>query len=470
MSRYADRRNPVPSSSNRGDTRERAYTRERQPVYQGYTGHSNKNIHASRDQITGYGGGDNDDDDETVVETQVSTVVSTAVGTDLSLIKPPTRSRAVSFGANEVEEFNGSEAPEAIEPARSRMENRTPVPQPNASTLVRAVPLGRPSSRGGTPVPSLSRSTPPIRHLSPRPQQAFPSQDRYNLSQRESRSNEYLHDYRTNDQHGGADIEPDDFHDDDAFTAIADSTVAADSIAGTGVATDLSLDEIAPRRAAAGDYAQPAFPMTRSSQGPPQVQRVGHYLPSESASGFSSSYFEQPDERDMPRFGAERSLHGRQSELAPPPAIRRLRSTDGSRDLPKGMSSASGEPSGRSTPTLPGAPQAFRVQDSPIEKELIGLLKELQFSLALKDFHEAFQIGVQRTLVTEDGLGHAYCKVHCKKLPRHEDIAKQTHLRKHWIPIAGSRWEFRTASHSVTVVFKTAALAAYEAQSTTLSR
>lgn len=37
--------------------------------------------------------------------------------------------------------------------------------------------------------------------------------------------------------------------------------------------------------------------------------------------------------------------------------------------------------------------------------------QELQFSLALKDFHDTLQIGVQRTLVAEDGMGHAYCKV-----------------------------------------------------------
>ncbi|GAA5870367.1 hypothetical protein JCM16303_001977 [Sporobolomyces ruberrimus] len=80
------------------------------------------------------------------------------------------------------------------------------------------------------------------------------------------------------------------------------------------------------------------------------------------------------------------------------------------------------------------------------------------------------KVGVERTLVADDGKGHAYCKIHCKKLPRHEDIAKQSHLSKHWVPIAGSRWEFRTPSHSVTVVFKTAALAASEAQFTSPRR
>ena len=60
--------------------------------------------------------------------------------------------------------------------------------------------------------------------------------------------------------------------------------------------------------------------------------------------------------------------------------------------------------------------------------------------MALKDFHDAMKIGVQKTLVAEDGMGHAFCKVHCKRLPRHEDIAREPHLRNHWIPLTGSRW------------------------------
>ena len=66
--------------------------------------------------------------------------------------------------------------------------------------------------------------------------------------------------------------------------------------------------------------------------------------------------------------------------------------------------------------------------------------QQLKFSMALKDFHDAMKIGVQKTLVAEDGMGHAFCKVHCKRLPRHEDIAREPHLRNHWIPLTGSRW------------------------------
>lgn len=42
------------------------------------------------------------------------------------------------------------------------------------------------------------------------------------------------------------------------------------------------------------------------------------------------------------------------------------------------------------------------------------LAQDLRFSVALKDFHDTMRIGVQKTLVAEDGMGHAYCKVHCK--------------------------------------------------------
>lgn len=119
---------------------------------------------------------------------------------------------------------------------------------------------------------------------------------------------------------------------------------------------------------------------------------------------------------------------------------------------------------------------------------VLPALQQLKFSVALKDFHDAMKIGVQKTLVAEDGKGHAYCKVHCKRLPKQEDIAREPHLRNHWIPLTGSHWvslahiryvaradstalqQFRTASHSVTVVFKTAALAAYEAQFLTSRR
>lgn len=111
--------------------------------------------------------------------------------------------------------------------------------------------------------------------------------------------------------------------------------------------------------------------------------------------------------------------------------------------------------------------------------------QELNFSLALKDFHDALRIGVQKTLVSEDGMGHAYVKIHVQRLPKAADLEREKHLKSHWVPLAGSRWvrptvlsiraspalkradyldrvvglpvvqEFRTASHSVTCVFKT---------------
>ncbi|GAA5826712.1 hypothetical protein JCM5353_000089 [Sporobolomyces roseus] len=476
MSRYAERRNSPAPPSNRYDRDERGYYRPGS-VSQG----SGRNGPSGLREETVYP--DEDDDEDTVVESKVSTVVSTAVGTDLSDWKPPTRRRAVSFGANEVEEFNGSEAPDAIIPAPSLRDRRSPLPPSNGNgALLRAVPINRPSSRG---IPQEDRRSPASRMMPPPPvptqrQQQTASPRQYDGDQSyarpspppSSQSNghhdpRYMDNYEEvlqNDRGGGErGNEMDD--DDDAFTAIADST------AGTGVATDLSFEEAVPRRASAGDHTRPSFPSMRSSPAPPQVHRSpfssgsGQYPSVTSASGFDSSYFNRPDEREAPAF-SNGGAKARRDDLAPPATIQRPRSTGSLRDMQLDDEPSIGGIRRRRTPSQPLTSET-RVEDSPVEKELIGLLKELQFSLALKDFHDTLQIGVQRTLVAEDGMGHAYCKVHCKKLPKHEDISKQRHLRNHWIPIAGSRWEFRTASHSVTVVFKTAALAAYEAQFTT---
>lgn len=109
-----------------------------------------------------------------------------------------------------------------------------------------------------------------------------------------------------------------------------------------------------------------------------------------------------------------------------------------------------------------GPPPPDVPEDSPEERNLIRLLKDMNFSVALKDFHDTFGIGVQKTIVAADGFGHAYCKIHCKKLPRHSDIDREPHLKKHWLPMAGNRWQFRTESHKVEILFKSAAVGAYE--------
>lgn len=41
----------------------------------------------------------------------------------------------------------------------------------------------------------------------------------------------------------------------------------------------------------------------------------------------------------------------------------------------------------------------------------------MNFSVALKDLHLTLGLGVQKTLVASDGLGHAYCKIHVKVRP-----------------------------------------------------
>ncbi|GAA5908239.1 uncharacterized protein JCM6883_004319 [Sporobolomyces salmoneus] len=487
MSRYADRRNPLPppSASSRYERQERSYS----PQYpsQSYRGNEpTRSSGLSREPVTlsGNGWDDYEDGEDTVVDSYVSTVVSTAVGTDLSSLKPPTRRRSVSFGANEVEEFNGSEAPDAIEPAPSRQGNRTPLPPTNGA-LLRAVPVDRPSSRlaqqeqmgrrspasMAMPPPSLaSTQRVPSRSSYPDPPRQAPPQ--YSDSRLQgldhSRYNRYGDEVFEDD---GGPFEDND--DEDAFTAVGDSTVGADSTAGTGVATDLSLDyDNNLRRALMEDNARPSFPSMRTSSAPAQIHRPGYSQSygMTSASGFDSSYFAQPDPSEISAFSSSNGGGSGQSfgRLAPPTSMPRPRSTG---SVPDRMEVDSGLYSDGirrgKTPTQSLPPNPARPEDSPVERELIALLKELQFSLALKDFHDTMGVGVERTLVAEDGRGHAYCKIHCKKLPRHDDIVKHRHLRKHWIPITGSSWEFRTPSHSVTCVFKTAAIAAYEAQFTT---
>jgi hypothetical protein len=88
------------------------------------------------------------------------------------------------------------------------------------------------------------------------------------------------------------------------------------------------------------------------------------------------------------------------------------------------------------------------------------------------------KIGVQKTLVAEDGMGNAYCKVrssfpllsaqrnadkgegqvHCKKLPQAKDLVKEKHLAQHWVNMGSSRWVrflFSTVLSTLSGVFNT---------------
>lgn len=227
------------------------------------------------------------------------------------------------------------------------------------------------------PRPSLSaayaRSSPAPHQQQRQPQSYYPSHAQ--LQYRQS-------------PHGFSSLadEPEDEaygSDEDAFTAV-----------GTGVATDLSLDDdeaiqmgrgqlgyqepyggaqgggSAPLPRSAGYYGERGAPPTPAPQTRRQVQYADEY----------------DDDPEPPR------------QLAPPPSIRRPSSSNALR---------AAAPPPRPIPTdLP--------QDSVVEKELIQLLKEMNFSVALKDLHDHLGLGVQKTLVAEDGMGHAYCKVHCK--------------------------------------------------------
>ncbi|GEM06355.1 hypothetical protein Rt10032_c01g0372 [Rhodotorula toruloides] len=461
----------------------------------------------------------------------------------LSALKHQQPKRGVVFGENEVEEFNGSEAPDAIVPARSssRM-GMSPAPSdgrrylsPSASAPAQQG-IGRPRS---TSIDGR-RSAQPFLPPPPPPPRLVVSDARYSMMpppvsttssvrgtvrppSRDDRSygrppTSFARSSNTYPSEED-DVRPfgsDPEDDDDAFTAVA-----------TGVATDLDMEpptrreDPRERLVAVQHQQQPSTystylavprPPSRGVQvrrgiscspiggGPPDhpLDRQSpnsharfasvhtHWPPPTSASGYDSSDFDYPDDIEPPAGLLLRQRHLAGMRSTPPVSEQR--------GIARPVSSASARmqvddydsppppppPPYRSNPAAPPieryerpphanaaarrAAQRDLPEDSPVEKELIALLKELQFSLALKDFHDALSIGVQKTLVAEDGMGHAYCKVHCKRLPRHEDIEREVHLKQHWVPIAGSRWEFRTTSHRVTVVFKTAALAAYEAQ------
>lgn len=257
-----------------------------------------------------------------------------------------------------------------------------------------------------------------------------------------------------------------------------------------------------------------------------------------SASGYDSSDFDYPDDIEPPAglLLRQRQVGGMRST---PPVVEQ-------RGIARPVSSASSRmqvdeydsPPYRSGPAAPAieryerppqvneaarlAAQRDLPEDSPIEKELIALLKVsldlCRFclsSLTISSFsragapvqsraqgfprryehrsaEDARRRGRDGSRVLQSSLQGAlhsslsltkWLIVSLQRLPRHDDIEREAHLKQHWVPIAGSRWvrarirsydssadfarstqEFRTASHRVTVVFKTTALAAYEAQ------
>ncbi|GAA5941112.1 hypothetical protein JCM3775_001309 [Rhodotorula graminis] len=506
MSRYAQRLAPPPAAP-----------RYRQPPRSYYDDEPVQRVRGYREEPQL----DEDDDDET------------AVATDLSIARQQQARRAVQFGENEVEEFNGSEAPDAVLPARSTSRNAFSPPIPPTRLDGR-----RSAQLPVAPAPAPARAPPPPRAPSRQrfvdddegyemPPPPAPSRSRYDAPVSFARSTAY--DYepprhereRAWDDYGGGEAdEPgapgygDD--DDDAFTAVA-----------TGVATDLDMedspaastrrtDDPRARLAAAQQQqqAQQFLAIPRPPSRGVQVRRASPVQPSyqqAQAPRYSPSGFDEDDFSSVaddappfsfpppgqPRQRAPQQVYQlprqQQQQLPPPPVapVQRTYLGGGGGGIGRPVSSASSrmrvdddydEPpppvNARAPPPPPPKavayerPQALTREqereaggeDSVLERELIDLLRELNFSLALKDFHDALRIGVQKTLVSEDGMGHAYVKIHVQRLPKPADLEREKHLKPHWVPLAGSRWEFRTASHSVTVVFKTVALAAYEAQ------
>ncbi|ORY75059.1 hypothetical protein BCR35DRAFT_333259 [Leucosporidium creatinivorum] len=418
--------------------------------------------------------GDDDDDEPEDDE-------ETAVATDLSLMPPrPTQNSRAGFRSNPISdqvEFDKEAAPATVGPRRPKPKTATFAEPPRqAQTLQVPTPMRREAPRQPQRQQQLSRydeshdddpesdeedtvvdddpyvrrgappRAQPIRQqyaASPPPPRPSPSQAYSRSSpappyQQQRQQTPYYPPHQQlqyrQSPHGFSSLadEPEDEaedSDEDAFTAV-----------GTGVATDLSLDddEAIPMGRGQLGYQEPYG----QGRGSAPMSRSPGYCPDRAAPAA------QP--RRQPQYADEYDDEPPR-QLAPPPSIRRPSSSNALRASPSPTPAAAPP---RQAPDLP--------QDSIVEKELIQLLKEMNFSVALKDLHDHLGLGVQKTLVAEDGMGHAYCKVHCKKLPRHDAVEREPHLKNHWVPLAGARWEFRTTSHRVTIVWKTTAVGAYE--------
>lgn len=238
-------------------------------------------------------------------------------------------------------------------------------------------PRAQPIRRTAATPPPPPRAAPAAQYARPPPQQyAYPSSSRH--SQQGLQYRQAAHGYSERDDEDEEEA-PDS--DDDAFTAV-----------GTGVATDLSLDdpdEIAMDHRGMG-YQQPMRtqqqPQPRGAPAPRDDYReMRRALPVQ-----RNPYAQQQEEDDN---------YSDASTPVPVPT-RRLTAATAAAPLPRSAPLASAHTD------LP--------QHSQVERELIQLLKEMNFSVALKDLHDHLGLGVQKTLVAEDGMGHAYCKVHCK--------------------------------------------------------
>ncbi|KAM0793298.1 hypothetical protein ACM66B_000758 [Microbotryomycetes sp. NB124-2] len=270
--------------------------------------------------------------------------------------------------------------------------------------------------------------------------------------------------------------------DDDSSTAI-----------GTGVATDLSLDELNANLDYQRQYAQPCAPSMHSYHQHRQrsVQQeipwtlANSYRPPSPLDGIGSlrqelpfSSYTQASPTSV-RSKPVSASYGASSRGSVTPATD-ARAMSPQRPIqPKQASSfqqphATSEVSTTSYSSISSASTATSgsssAQETKLERELILLLKEMNFSIALKDLHDQFNLGVQKTLVTEDGHGHAYVKVHCRKLLKEHLIAKEDHFSKHWVCLGGTRWEFRTDSHRITVIWKTTGVGDFEVASGTARR
>ncbi|KAK4057985.1 hypothetical protein OIO90_000724 [Microbotryomycetes sp. JL221] len=295
--------------------------------------------------------------------------------------------------------------------------------------------------------------------------------------------------------------------------AVQDDEEDAVSAVGTGVATDLSLEEIEsqqPRQVMFAGSRHQLRPVVHVEDGPEGSHgrsinnraMASSYRPPSPLENLGSlrqqlpfgSYQQQSElshrsklyepvhvprrTRSLERNGGQpEQPHGGPlqtpspsvSRPSPRPSVISARSMQDDQSTSEVSISSLSSASSSSTLTLTTSSHP-PAQESKLERELIALLNEMNFSVALKDLHDQFNLEVQKTLVTEDGHGHAYVKVHCRRIPRESDFNKEPHFKKHWVSLGGTRSEFRTESHRITVVWKTTGVAEFEAAAASARR
>lgn len=314
-----------------------------------------------------------------------------AVATDLSGLKPPAHERrGVAFGPNEVETFHGSEAPEAVQPAPStrQLGERLPsvsVCRPRSNSIDgrrREAPVLPPPR----PLPRYVISDQRLRDATPEGDLQRNHPNRRSVVMTAPPPRDYTYGSYGYGQPEDEDMIMDDrYPDDDEDTAV-----------GTGVASELDMDHapmdsrgqrdrspILPSREPVSSFHAGQRPPSRGvfvrrsllPAPPPPPARPTYYADypcSQARSGYESSDVDYPDveppaglllrQNDSP-YGYRSGEHSERERIPRSPS--RTQGRAPLDDAPRVVEPYVRQP----------APRQDSTEDSPLEKELIELLK-----------------------------------------------------------------------------------------------